>query len=145
MRATDIDMLSLGIFKPFVMSVWMVLIFMIVIIGFLLSFFSKWETKEFKHLSLFLLSLAAFCQQGTNYKISLISTRFLITFLFIIGILSYNFYTSVLVSHLVNIKYESEVNSMDDLIVSGIPIGFYNSTVIRNYLDVNNLKYYMNF
>lgn len=49
----------------------------------------------------------------------------------------YSFYTSVLVSHLVNVKYESSINSVDNLIDSQLDIGFLNTTIIRNLLRVS--------
>lgn len=103
----------------------------------LLTLFSKWENKKFKIFSFFLLSLGAFCQQGNNYKVKLISTRCLFIFLFFTGTLLFNFYASVLVSHLVNMKYESNVNTMSDLIDSDLDVGFLNSSVISFILKVN--------
>lgn len=110
-----------------------------------LKIFSKWENNEFRNLPLFLLSFGAFCQQGNFCKTSLISTRCLITFLFLASILSYNFYTSVLVSHLVEVKYESSVNSIDELVESETPIGIFNSIAGRNFLNVCTTIYINRF
>lgn len=90
-------------------------------------------------MSQFLLSIGAFCQQGSNHKITLLSTRCLIIFLFLSSILTYNFYTSVLVSYLVNVKYESEVNNMDDLMDSDVSIGFADSHTMRYFLSVSTM------
>lgn len=129
-------MFSFEIFKPFVSAVWIAFIVLIFIITNLLHFFSKYECHEFKLISSFLLSFGAFCQQGTIHKINLISTRCLILFLFFAGTLTYNFYTSILVSHLVDVKYESSVNNMDDLIENDVSIGFFDSATVRNFLKV---------
>lgn len=145
-RATEIDAFSFEIFKPFVTSIWALIASLILIFFALLNFASKWENNDFKALSLFLLSFGAFCQQSaSNRKISLISTQYLIFFIFFTGTLLYNFYTSILVSHLVNIKHELSVNSLDDLIESDARVGFMNSNVVRNYLNVNIKKFLRKF
>lgn len=129
-------MLSLRIFKPFTANIWLLIVIFTMAVTILLNFLSRWESNRFKTSSLFLISFGAFCQQGTNHKITLISTRLLILFLFFNGLLANNFYTSELVSHLVNMKYESNIKDMNELIKSDIPIGFFNSTLIRNYIHV---------
>lgn len=132
-------MFSLKISKPFAASIWATIIMTVCLIAYLLRFFSKYECIEFKSSSAFLLSLGAFCQQGTYHKISMLSTRCLLAFLFVTSVLAYNFYTSVLVSHLVDMKYESNIDSMDDLTEKDIPVGFFNSTETRNFLNVRTL------
>lgn len=77
------------------------------------------------------------CQQGVIYKISLISTRCLVLFILIAGILTYNFHASDVVSRVVNMKYESDVKTTDDLIESDKSIGLLDSATIRNYLKVS--------
>lgn len=137
MRATEINISSMEILKPFVVSVWICFAIIIIIIASLLLYVSKWENNEFKMVSQFLLALGAFCQQGWNHNIQLLSTRCLLICLFIAGVLSYNFYTSVLVSYLVNIKYESDINSIDDLMDDDVSIGFADSYTVRYFLSVS--------
>lgn len=119
-------------------SVWVTAIALILIITLFLRYLSKYENNEFKLHSFFLLPFGAFCQQGITYKASLFSTRCLIIFLFLTGLLLCNFYSSVLVSHLVDMKYESKVNTIEDLAESDLEIGLLNSTNIGNYLKVTN-------
>lgn len=136
-RAIDINIFEFDIFKPFHYTVHITYLITVLIIISVLQIFSKWECKEFQDLSLFLLSIGALFQQGANYKISLISTRCFILFIFLVGILTFTFYTSNLVSRLVNLKYESDINSMDDLMNSDISIGFLDALTTRNFVKVS--------
>lgn len=111
--------------------------FLIGILAILFKIFAKYEANDFKIISFFLLSLGVFCQQGTSYNITLTSIRCLFIFILFAGILIYNFYTSVLVSHLVNIKYKSSINSIDDLTDSQLDIGFQNISLNKNFFRVS--------
>lgn len=124
-------MISFEILKPFSIAAHIVYAISIILIACSLNVFAKWESKQFKDLPFLLLSWGVFCQQGSHHKIKFISTRVFVFIVSLIAVLTYNFYTSELVSRLVN------VNSMDDLMESDTPIGFYNSVVIINFLNVS--------
>lgn len=48
----------------------------------------------------------------------------------------YNFYTSAVVSFLVDNKHETNIKSREDLAASDLQIGFVDSVVVREFLDV---------
>lgn len=103
-----------------------------------MKFVSKWTGRDLQRISTFLLLFGAFCQQGTNDTISKTSTRFLIVFLFIASLLAHNFYTSVVVSTLVEIDYDSSVTNLNELSESDIPVGFFNTTVVKNLMKMTS-------
>lgn len=130
-------MYDFEIFKLFIFRAWANFVILVILISLFLKSILKYENDELKKISLPLITFGIFCQQASNYKTNLHSTRFIVSFLFFASILTYNLYTSMVVSHLVDIKRKSEINSLSDLIESDVPIGFITeSKGIINMLDV---------
>lgn len=136
-RATNTEIFDFDIFKPFKSSVWLSFVLLILAFSCLLRYIFKYEGGELETVSTFLLAFGAFCQQGINTPISMNSTRCLIVFMFISSVLTYNFYTSVLVSTLVETKRETNIKTKEDLVSNNIPIAFFDSTLIRGFLNVS--------
>lgn len=136
LRATTIDVFSFRILKPFKYSVWTVCGVLLVSISLLLGFVLQWEAKNARTVSAFILSLGAFCQQGTDMIFTLSSTRIVSISLSLSSLLIYNFYTSVLVSITVGTGFEADITNQAQLVGSDIPIGFLNSSIVRNILRV---------
>lgn len=138
LRATDHRMINFDIFKPFVCSVWMSYILLFFTFTAFLNFLVKLDSKkeDLRNLSPFMLTFGAFCQQGMSNKVSLKSMRCVIICLFLTSMLMYYFYTSMLVSSLVEIRPETNIKNKDDLAKSSIPIGFLDSTLVRGFIKV---------
>lgn len=130
-------MFECDIFKPFEPSVWIILFVTIITFMCMLKILFSFERNELKS-SVAILSLGAFCQQSIQNKISLNSTHLSIIFLFITSALVYNFYTSLLISTLLDTKRDTNQREITELTQSNISIGFLNSTVLLNLLKVDN-------
>lgn len=137
-RDTKINMFDRDIFKPFELSIWIILFLIILLFSYLLKILFKYEQKELRSgsSSTAILSLGAFCQQSIGNKIIMNSTRILIIFLFVTSALVYNFYTSLLISALLDDKTDTSLKQINELTESNISIGFLNSTVLLNLLQV---------
>lgn len=117
----------------------MSLFLIIFVSSYTLSIIHKWKRHSQRDFSAFLLTFGAFCQQGMQHRIHLYSYHFSSMSFLISGLLVYNFYTSVLVSTIVDIRYDSVIKNKKDLLESNMPIGFHNSEVIQNFVKVNAL------
>lgn len=124
-------------FKPFPVSVWMLIVISIFIVSILLKLIFEWGNMQINEISTFILSTGVFCQQGINENIALMSsTKILLTVFFVTSILINNFYTSLVVSFLVHTNYNTNSTSLADLTNGNLPIGFYNTTATKNVLKV---------
>lgn len=65
-------------FKPFNGSIWITFGSMIIVFGLLLKLLFRYEGIESKTISTFILALGVLCQQGTDGRIFLLSSRCLI-------------------------------------------------------------------
>lgn len=138
-RATDTHVFNFQILKPFLFSIWLKFTLLLAAIGLLLKFVLRFENENIKSISILLLTLGIYCQQGAHHKTTLNATRFIISFLFFSSILTYNLYTSIVVSSLIDFKYESKIKYFNDLIESDIEIGFYDeSKILQTMLKVND-------
>lgn len=93
-----------------------------------------------RHESSFLVSFGALCQQGMCLKIKWSSTRCIFICLFLMNMIVCYFYTSKLVSTLVEIKPETNIENIEDLANSDLPIGISDATITRTYLNVNDFN-----
>lgn len=116
--------------------VWTSIIILIVLISLSLRLISSCRSNEFHHVSAVFISFGAFCLQGTNEHISRPSSRCVIIFLLIASLLIHNFYTSVLVSILVEVDYKTNVTNLNELADSDIEIGILNTTVVKNLMKM---------
>lgn len=88
-------------------------------------------------ISTFLLSVGTFCQQGAYGQVKMISSHTIICCMLFSSLLFYNFYTSILVSMLIEAKHETSINTIDDLIESNFLVRFLDSRAVGNHLRVN--------
>lgn len=129
------------IFKPFSCYVWMMYLVLIVVFGSLARITFKYEAITLHSVCTFLMAFGAFCQQGIYGNVSLVSSRTLIACMLFSSLLIYNYYTSTLVSTLVETKHETNIKTLNDLIDSDLPVGFLNSTAVHFLLNVRELIY----
>lgn len=124
-------------FKPFDIFIWISILLIIIITTLTLKLILKLEKHDTSIVHTFILSVGAFCQQGVHHRMSLCSIRLYVFSLLIAGLLIYNFYTSVLVSTIIDVRFDSNINSKDDLVRNNIPMAFQNSTIMRSFLNVS--------
>lgn len=116
---------------------WITFIIQITCFGFILKFLFKWENSYFdQNISTHLLAFGILCQQGANARASLISSRTLIACMLLSSVLLYNFYTSMLVSMIVETRHETDIKTKEDLADSDIEIGFLDGIATRFFLKV---------
>lgn len=127
--------------KEFSSHIWISIIISIGIVAFSLKMILKLKNENKEEISPFLITFGIYCQQGFHGCVSAISIRCLIIFLYLSGMMVYNFYTSVLVSTLVESKYETNILSVLDLVKSDLSILLSNTNVIRHFQEV--LFYYL--
>lgn len=136
-RATNVNALNVDtMFKPFDCTVWYIISLLILLFTFVLKLSFRRESNAVKDVSTLLISVGAFCQQSIHIKASTVSSRSLILCLIISSFLLYNFYTSQLVSMLVESKHETDIKTIVDLAESDVSIGFLESVPIRFLLSV---------
>ncbi|XP_058798949.1 ionotropic receptor 75a-like [Phymastichus coffea] len=118
------------ILRPFEDSVWY---FVIIFIGLsiaLLAFIARLDWIESKYMRLshaFLVTIGAFCQQGTNMEMDHISTRITFFFIMIFSLLTYNYYSAGVVSARFNEPIVKINDSLSEL--SKLPV-----TVASEYM-----------
>lgn len=132
--------LDLAVFKPFMFWVWIAIVGTIIAFGLLLKLMSRWEQEGIESSSVFVLTFGAFCQQPAPGRISLSSTRCLLFFLFTISMIMCNFYTSTVVSTIVNVRPETSIKTKEDLANSDMPVGFQDGPTIRGFFIVSKSK-----
>lgn len=136
-RATEFSLFGSDIFKPFTQNVWIAISVSVILLSVLLKFLMNYERGEADQVSSFILSLGAFCQQSFQRSISMPSSRCFVLFLFISSAMVYRFYTSKLVSIIVDPRYESKIQNKEDLANSDMSIGFLNTSSITSFIDVS--------
>lgn len=88
----------------------------------------------------FVVTFGTICQQGNQISFRLLSGRFLVLFLLLSSILIHNFYTSILVSTLIESSFWTAIQTIQDLADSDIPVGFSNSPWSKSSLKVLGIK-----
>lgn len=73
---------------------------------------------------------------GAHFTPSFLSGRCLFITLFLISTLVYNFYTSILVSTLIDSSPKNHINTLKDLANSKLEIGFDDAINTRDHLNV---------
>lgn len=135
LRETNRNIFYFKIFQTFSQSIWICLLITIISFTISLKLISKLKIDDPKSIQT-LLILGVYCQQGFNTRFSSISIHCLITFLHLSGIVAFNFYTSNLVSTLVDSKFQFNINTLDDIANSDIPVGFDNTSITRQWILV---------
>lgn len=145
--STDTRSFHLRIFETFSLSVWICLAFSIIVTGLSLKHLLELKNNDLSYVHTFLISFGVYCQQGYQGHTNSVSARCLVIFLYLSGILTYNFYTSVLVSIIVDSKFETNLKNGNDIAKSNIHLLFRNTSFINYWLKVNivNSKYYFLF
>lgn len=134
LRETKYSIYNYKILKPFEGTVWITFSILLIIFWFILKISFQYE----KHNeSTSLLCFGAFCQQTYSKNYFSISARCLIIFLFISSLLIHKFYTSNLISNLVETKRKPTITNKNDLARSNVPIGFCDLTTIKNFVKVS--------
>lgn len=121
-------------------SVWLCLGLSIFITGLSPKILSEMKIIERNNASSFLVSLGIYCQQGNAAPTNFISTRCLIVFVYLSGILSYNFYTSVLISIIVDSKFETKIKTAEDIVNNNVKIKLRDDFIYRHWIEVNALS-----
>lgn len=147
----NIDFIDLRIFKPFSRTIWLCIIISIITMNAFLHLMFNFDHKLIKSTkinlkvnSLLIYTFGVFCQQGNKLKIYSLSGRYLVVFLFLTSILLHNFYTSVLVSTLVEFAPPA-VRSLQDVSNSDLSVGFQETPYIIKFLNVIFVLYFSSF
>lgn len=74
---------------------------------------------------------------GAHFTPFMLSGRCLFLSLLIMSLLTYNYYTSILVSTLVQNTSKNKIKTLTDLANSDLHIGFDDNNLIKNYLNVS--------
>lgn len=136
-RATNIDILNLDVFKPFNYLVWICSVVTFLLFGQMLKIFFNFDKTIKDEMSTHLITLGALCQQGAHISVDSLSSRCIIISLLFASLLLYNFYTSVSVSMIVQRKYETNIKTKEDLANSDVDVGFLDSFTMRFFLNVS--------
>lgn len=120
--------------------VWIIIFVSIIVISILLRVAMRQERQRYQ-TCVFVLTFGAFCQQTANTTGSLHSTRCLIIFLFMFSLTVHKIYTTMLFSIIIDPSHETSIMSKEDLANSGLPIGFFNNTSIKNFLKVTIIAF----
>lgn len=119
--------------------VWIAIFLSIIIFSAFFRFIiNKQERQNYRSASVIMLTFGAFCQQTVCYPISKNSLHSFIFILLIFCLMIHKYYTSMLFSIIVNPNYVTDIQNKEDLSNSDLPIGFLNTTSIRNFIKVKS-------
>lgn len=138
--------LNWDVFRPFRFLIWLGILASIALVSLSMKAIFDWERKLIKSvlkrcLSIgytFVVTFGAICQQGTQLSFRLLSGKFLVVFLLLGSIVIHNYYTSVLVSTLIESTAEAGMHSIRDLADSELRVGLNNSTLTKSVLEVRS-------
>lgn len=144
-------------FKPLALPVWILTILSVVLLSVVLKVaFHFEETLKMKPETswsyVFLVTIAAFCQQGKNTVVrgylliiifcagsylttSLFSARIVVTFSLILSLLIYQFYSGGIVSSLL-MQPSTTIRTIIDIDSSGLKVGCEDIIYIRDFFSV---------
>lgn len=131
-------------FKPFSPTVWICIVLTIALTSILLriAFSCESEINESVRVlkrnreAVVILSLGAFFLQGNGISFRLMSGRYLTIIMLVCSILIHDFYTSVMVSSLVESAPKATFTNLRDLADSALSFGFFNVSHSLNFLEV---------
>lgn len=138
-RATNFEPFTFEFFKTFQPQIWTIHLLLLFLLSSALSIIFKYEYKRAMPATSVITCFGIYCQQGVHFKISSISMRCLTLFLLVSSLIIYNFYTSGIVSFLIENKYETDIKTKEDLAESSSSISFSNSIVIKSLITVTQL------
>lgn len=131
--------------KPFASIIWYSLILTILLASVVMAIIFRWQGRHHPTAAMssqgdsaIVTVFAVYCQQGYSRMPTLFSGRCLFIFLFLSSIMVYNYYTSVLVSTLVESSSQTNIRNVYDLADSNLKIGFDASlgSYIKGFLTV---------
>ncbi|KAL3284352.1 hypothetical protein HHI36_018516 [Cryptolaemus montrouzieri] len=132
--------------KPFTTTTWISILLVLTFLSAAVKITNWVETiymrsrKSFSWLSAVLMTISIICQQGTSFLPTHLTSRFLFFILLTLSFLLYNYYTSSIVSALLNNK-PRELTTFQDLIKSGLQLGIqmapYTITIFETNMDVD--------
>lgn len=131
--------------KPFTMSVWLCLLFIVLFTILFLRctiFIENRNVQQETETSwsyLLLNTLAVFCQQGIHGIPLFISGRITFFFMFICSLLIYQFYSASIVSSLLT-KPNTEIKSIEDILHSKLKVGCEDTLYTKDYLRYTTNK-----
>lgn len=139
------DGMSKNVFlKPFLTEVWICILFLCIAIGIVLKivYFYENKIKIVKFIpSMVLLTvingIGAFCQQGSANVPSTISGRSVHILLHLAAVIIYNYYTSIVVSILIDSPSGSSIDSITKLADSKMEIGIDPEPYTFSYIYVS--------
>ncbi|XP_045463511.1 ionotropic receptor 75a-like isoform X2 [Harmonia axyridis] len=114
--------------KPFTTKVWLSIVVVLTLLSVFLKITNWIETilmkanGSYSFFTAILITVSVICQQGSYITPSRLTSRFLFFMILILSFLLYNYYTSSIVSALLNAK-PREPTSYKDLIRSGLELG----------------------
>ncbi|XP_057653375.1 ionotropic receptor 75a-like [Diorhabda carinulata] len=130
--------------KPFSMSVWLCLFFLVLIAILFLKCINMLEKHNKQQAEnnwsyLLLNTLAVFCQQGIHGIPLFISGRITFFFMFICSLLIFQFYSASIVSSLLT-KPNTEIKSIEDILHSELKVGCEDTLYTKDYLRYTTNK-----
>lgn len=156
------------LFRPFAGSVWLCLLLSIIVIAPLLRLAINWERSRLNFWSItnydnpprsmidqnrspeepdnnlesifstILVTFGAYCQQAAHLSPISFPSKCIYIFLFILSILIYNCYTSILVSSLVSGPGKTDINDVWKLADSPLILRAEDIAYVRSYLEKNS-------
>lgn len=95
------------------------------------------ENEKLEAITSIITTLGIYCQQSTQFKMKMNSTRCLLILLLVSSLLIHSFYTSTVVSSTINSQHDSSLQTKEDLANSDIAIGFQKAAATNAFLLVN--------
>lgn len=130
--------------KPFLTEVWICILFSCIAIGIVLKIIYYYENKIRRVIfmpSMVLLTvingIGAFCQQGSAHVPSTISGRSVHILLHLAAVIIYNYYTSIVVSILIDSPSTSSIDTIPKLADSRMEIGIDPEPYTISYIYVS--------
>ncbi|XP_044766886.1 ionotropic receptor 75a-like [Coccinella septempunctata] len=131
--------------KPFTTRVWLSTVVVLILLSILLKITNWVETMlmrcsngSYSFVTAMLITISVICQQGSFIIPTRCTSRFLFFIILTLSFLLYNYYTSSIVSALLNAK-PRELTSYKDLIKSGLELGIqmapYTLTIFQTNMD----------
>lgn len=137
--------------QPFSAQVWYIFAGFLIVIALLLWLTFYLECHRMRRcwrlhyvpslLNTLLISFGAACIQSSSLIPRSTGGRFAYFALFLISFIMYNYYTSVVVSSLLNSPVKSRIKTMQQLAESSLDVGLEPLTFTKSYLNVGTISY----
>lgn len=134
---SDIDIFQRDFLKPFHTYIWIGLASVVILMSVLMRIILNYQSMKSSNTSTFITTFGAFCLQGAHFSPLLSSGRLLFISLFFLSILIYNYYTSLLVSTLVQTTSRNKIKTLTDLADSNLDLVFEDLVYMRSFFRVS--------